>query len=118
VSKKDIQRLADYLEHIVESIERIHLYVEDVTETLFLDDKKTQDAVIRNFEIIGEAAHNIEVYHSEYANDHPEIPWSVMYAMRNRISHGYFKVDFELIWQTIHNDLPTLHQQIRQLLNP
>ena len=65
MSKKDIQRLSDYLEHIVEAIERIHSYVEDETEIVFLENIKTQDAVIRNFEIIGEAAHNIEVYHSE-----------------------------------------------------
>lgn len=117
MSKKDIQRLSDYLEHIVEAIERIHSYVEDETEIVFLENIKTQDAVIRNFEIIGEAAHNVEIYHSDYANDHSEIPWSVMYAMRNRVSHGYFKVDYELIWQTIHNDLPDLYQQIKKLLD-
>lgn len=59
MSKKDIQRIPDYLAHILEAIERIHLYVEDMTEIAFLEDKKTQDAVIRNFEIMGEAAHNI-----------------------------------------------------------
>lgn len=118
MSKKDIQRIPDYLEHIVEAIERIHLYIEDMTEVAFLEDKKTQDAVIRNFEIIGEAAHNIETYHADYADAHSEIPWSIMYAMRNRVSHGYFKVDFELIWNTIHNDLIGLHQQIKQLPKP
>jgi uncharacterized protein with HEPN domain len=116
MSKKDIQRIQDYLEHIVEAIERIHLYVEDITEVAFLEDKKTQDAVIRNFEIMGEAAHNIESYHSDYANAHSDVPWSIMYAMRNRVSHGYFKVDYELIWRTIHNDLFELHQQIKLLL--
>jgi uncharacterized protein with HEPN domain len=117
MSKKDIQRIPDYLAHILEAIERIHLYVEDMTEVAFLEDKKTQDAVIRNFEIMGEAAHNIESYHSDYANAHFEVPWSIMYAMRNRVSHGYFKVDYELIWKTIHNDLLELHQQIKQLLD-
>ena len=56
MSKKDIQRIPDYLEHILEAIERIHLYVDDMTEVAFLMDKKTQDAVIRNFEIMGEAS--------------------------------------------------------------
>jgi uncharacterized protein with HEPN domain len=78
--------------------------------------KKTQDAVVRNFEIIGEAARNIERYHLAYAQSHPEIPWIFMYAMRNRIAHSYFKVDFELVWKTIHADLPELHEQVRQLL--
>ena len=117
MSKKDALRIADYLEHILEAIERIHRYVEDMSEVNFLDDEKTQDAVVRNFEIIGEAAHNIEQYHSTYAEAHDNIPWSLMYTMRNRVAHGYFKVDYELVWQTIHNDLPELHHQIRELIN-
>lgn len=116
MSKKDIQRIPDYLGHIVEAIERIHRYVEDMSEVGFLDDEKTQDAVVRNFEIIGEAARNIEPYHSAYAEAHPEVPWTFIYAMRNRVAHGYFKVDFELVWQTIHEDLPELHEQVKQLI--
>lgn len=115
MSKKDVLRIPDYLEHIVEAIERIHRYVEDMSEVAFLEDEKTQDAVIRNFEIIGEAAHNIERYHAEYAESHADVPWSIMYAMRNRVSHGYFKVDYELVWQTIHADLPEIYQLIQQL---
>lgn len=57
MSKADVLRIPDYLEHIVEAIERIHLYIEDMNEVAFLNDQKTQDAVIRNFEIIGEASH-------------------------------------------------------------
>ena len=56
MSKKDILRIPDYLGHIVEAIERIHRYVEDISEVGFLEDEKTQDAVVRNFEIIGEAS--------------------------------------------------------------
>lgn len=118
MSRKDTLRIPDYLAHIVEAIERIHRYVEDMSEVMFLEDEKTQDAVVRNFEIIGEAAHNIERYHSTYAEDNPDVPWSLMYAMRNRVSHGYFKVDFELLWQTIQQDLPLLHQQVRLLIDP
>jgi uncharacterized protein with HEPN domain len=115
MSKKDALRIVDYLEHIIEAIERIHRYVEDISEVDFLDDEKTQDAVIRNFEIIGEAARNIQQYHPAYAEAHDDIPWSLMYTMRNRIAHGYFKVDYELVWQTIHSDLPELHHQIQEL---
>jgi uncharacterized protein with HEPN domain len=117
MSKADILRIPDYLEHIVEAIKRIQLYVEDMDEVAFLSDQKTQDAVIRNFEIIGEAAHNIEQFHSEFADAHPEIPWTVVYAMRNRVAHGYFKVDLEAVWNTIHTDLPELNAQIEQLLD-
>lgn len=116
MSKADVLRIPDYLEHIVEAIERIHLYIEDMDEIAFLNDQKTQDAVIRNFEIIGEASHNIERYHSAFADAHPDIPWTVVYAMRNRVAHGYFKVDLEAVWKTIHADLPELHAQIKQLL--
>lgn len=86
MSKKDALRIPDFLEHIAEAIKRIHRYVEDMSEVTFLNDEKTQDAVIRHFEIIGEAAHNIERYHIEYAETHAHIPWSIMYAMRNRVS--------------------------------
>lgn len=73
--------------------------------------------MIRNFEIIGEAAHNIERYHAEFAANHPDVPWTVVYAMRNRVAHGYFKVDLEMVWKTIHADLPELHAQIKQLFD-
>ena len=86
-------------------------------EIAFLNDHKTQDAVVRNFEIIGEAAHNIEIYHTAFSTAHPDIPWAVIYAMRNRVAHGYFKVDLDMIWKTIHADLPQLHAQIKQLLD-
>lgn len=116
MSKADILRIPDYLGHIVEAIERIHEYVSDMDEVAFLEDRKTQDAVIRNFEIIGEAARNIERHHAQFAADHPEVPWSVIYTMRNRVAHGYFKVDLEIVWKTIHTDLIELHAQIRKLL--
>lgn len=116
MSKLEILRAADYLEHIVEAIERIHRYVEDMAEATFLDDEKTQDAVVRNFEILGEAAHNIEAHHAAFAALHPDVPWALMYTMRNRVSHGYFKVDYELVWKTIHGDLPELRSQVAALL--
>ncbi|MEQ1533489.1 MAG: DUF86 domain-containing protein [Sideroxydans sp.] len=116
MSKADTLRIPDYLGHIVEAIERIHEYVADMEEVAFLEDRKTQDAVIRNFEILGEAARNIERHHTLFAAAHPEVPWSVIYTMRNRVSHGYFKVDLEIVWKTIHTDLNELHAQIRKLL--
>ena len=116
MSKADILRIPDYLSHIVEAIERIHEYVSDMDEIAFLEDRKTQDAVIRNFEILGEAARNIERHHTQFAAAHPEVPWSVIYTMRNRVAHGYFKIDLEIVWKTIHTDLNELHAQIRELL--
>jgi uncharacterized protein with HEPN domain len=118
MSKSDVLRLPDYLGHILQAIERIHRYIEDSDEVAFLQDEKTQDAVIRNFEIIGEAANNIKRYHTDFAQLHPEIKLNFAYEMRNALAHGYFKVDFEIVWRTIHQDLPELHEQVRLLIEP
>jgi uncharacterized protein with HEPN domain len=116
MSKSDIQRLPEYLRHILQAIERIHQYTEDMSEVAFLEDPKTQDAVIRNFEIIGESSRNIERHHPAFANDHSYLPLGFAYEMRNALSHGYFKVDLEIVWKTIHSNLPELHAQIKLLL--
>lgn len=110
---KDLQRLTDYLSHIVEAIERIEHYVVDLDEMGFLNSELVQDAVVRNFEIIGEASHNIEKRYPEFVKQHPEIPFSAAYQMRNAIAHGYFKVDFELVWKTICNQLPEFYQLVK-----
>lgn len=113
---RDKQRLADYLMHILEAIERIDRYTGDMTEVAFLENQMAQDAVIRNFEIIGEACRNIEREYPEFAAAHPELPLIPAYEMRNAVAHGYFKVDVELVWKTIHRDLPALHRQVSDLL--
>ena len=109
---RDDQRLADYLAHILEAIERIDRYTEDMTERVFLENPLVQDAVIRNIEIIGEASNNIEKHDPEFATAHPELPLAFAYQMRNAVAHGYFKVDFEIVWKTIHRELPSLYAQI------
>ncbi len=111
----DQQRLVDYLAHILQSIERINAYTEDMDEVKFLDNQMVQDAVIRNFEIIGEASNNIEKHYPEFSAAHPELPLSYAYQMRNAVAHGYFKVDFEVVWKTIHRDLPGLYQQVKRV---
>jgi len=111
---RDQQRLADYLSHITEAIERIERYTEDLDETAFLNNQMVQDAVIRNFEIIGEACHNIQRDHPDFSAEHPEIPLLSAYEMRNAVAHGYFKVDLEIVWKTIHSDLPEFHQAVRK----
>jgi uncharacterized protein with HEPN domain len=81
----------------------------------FLNSELVQDAVIRNIEIIGEASNNIQRVAPEFAARHDEIPWRVMYTMRNRVSHGYNSVDWEIVWKTIHRDLPGLYQQVQEV---
>ena len=108
---RDSQRLSDYLGHILEAIERIVRYTEDMDEVQFLQSEMVQDAVIRNLEIIGEASHNIENHFPEYTAAHPELPLAFAYQMRNAVAHGYFKVDLEIVWKTVQNDLSRLYRQ-------
>jgi uncharacterized protein with HEPN domain len=112
----DQQRLADYLAHILEAIDRIERYTAGMDEMTFMDNLLVQDAVIRNLEIIGEASNNIEKHYPTFARTHPELPLAFAYQMRNAIAHGYFKVDFEIVWRTIYSDLPILYQQIRKIV--
>jgi uncharacterized protein with HEPN domain len=116
MSKADILRVPDYLEHILEAIRRIHSYVEDVDEVGFLSDQKTQDAVIRNFEVIGEASNNIRKHHPEFFKANAAIPLGPAYEMRNALTHGYFKIDLSTVWNTIHDDFQELARQIEAVL--
>jgi uncharacterized protein with HEPN domain len=109
-------RVPYYLGHILEAIERIDSYTEDMDEVAFLNSQLVQDAVIRNIEIVGEASNKIQRVDPAFASQHDDIPWQVMYTMRNRVSHGYDKVDLEIVWKTIHGDLPGLYQQVQQVL--
>lgn len=108
-----VLRVPDYLGHILKAIERIDRYTEEMDEVAFLNSELVQDAVIRNIEIIGEASNNIQRVDPAFAAQHDDIPWLVMYTMRNRVSHGYDSVDLEIVWKTIHRDLPGLYSQIR-----
>ena len=110
---RDAQRLSDYLSHILEAIERIERYTGDIDEVAFLRNEMVQDAVIRNFEIIGEASHNIEIHFPEFAATHPGLPLAFAYQMRNAVAHGYFKVDLEIVWKTVQNDLTLLQKQVQ-----
>jgi uncharacterized protein with HEPN domain len=71
----------------------------------------------RTIEIIGEAAHKVRTADPAFAAWHSEIPWELMYGMRNRIVHDYFEIDLEVVWQTVQKDLPVLRKQIEPLLN-
>ena len=110
-------RVPDYLGHILKAIERIDRYTADMDEVAFLSSELVQDAVIRNIEIIGEASNNILRVAPDFAAKHDDIPWQVMYTMRNRVSHGYDKVDLEIVWKTIQGDFPCLHSQIQDALD-
>jgi len=113
---KDRQRLIDYLAHMLQAIERINRYIEDINELAFLHSELIQDAVIRNLEILGEASNNIQKHYPDFAAQHSELPLAFAYQMRNAIAHGYFKVDYEIVWKTIHADLPGLYRQVQHVV--
>jgi len=112
----DGSRLKDYLGHILLAIDRINLYIDEMDAIEFIKDQRTQDAVIRNFEIIGEASRNITKRYPEFAAKNSHVPWDIAYEMRNFLAHGYFEVDVGIVWKTIENDLPKLKNQITELL--
>lgn len=113
---RDPQRVVDYLAHIVQAIERIERYTSELDEAAFFQSEIVQDAVVRNFEVIGEACRNIERHHPEFAAEHPELPLAVAYEMRNALAHGYFKVDLGIVWRTVRKDLPQLLQLVRSIV--
>jgi len=111
--KKENRSFKMYLEDMYLSMERIAEYIDGYTFIKFKQDYKTVDAVIRNFEIIVEAAKNLP---SEYKIMHPELPWSEMYLLRNKVSHEYFGVDYDIIWDIATNYLPENKLRIKQLI--
>ena len=81
---------------------------------MFLDDPKTRDAVVMHFVVIGEVSSRIP---EDFKKENPQIPWSEMRGLRNRIAHDYFGVDYEIVWDIIQNNLASLAQQIREIGN-
>jgi uncharacterized protein with HEPN domain len=80
----------------------------------FLADKRTQQAVVMSLMIIGEAATQVMDRFAEFAAAHPDVPWRSMRGMRNRIAHGYFEIDAELVWETVRSALPDLLLQLEK----
>ncbi len=98
-----------YLADILEAMDSIERFVEGLSFEYFQKDDKTASAVIRKFEIIGEAARNVP---DVIKQRHPEVPWKEMAGMRDRLIHGYFGVDYNLVWSTIKNRMPEVKQII------
>jgi|ERR1035438_6152456 uncharacterized protein with HEPN domain len=109
---KHPERAQDYLEHILEALERIEQYTTGKLQTEFMASNLLQDAVLRNLGIIGEAARRLLTDAPEFAEIHPEIPLAKIYAMRNRITHAYEEVDMEIVWNLVLFDVPALQPKI------
>jgi len=102
-----------YLEDIALSMMRVQEYIRGLDFQDFKWDYKTVDAVIRNFEIIGEASKNLPI---ELKDKYTNIPWEEMYRLRNRISHEYFGIDYEILWEIATVHLPNNHIDILVIL--
>jgi uncharacterized protein with HEPN domain len=101
-----------YLSDIENALEKIANYTHGFSFEEFAANQQVIDAVVRNFEIIGEAVRNIP---SEVKMSHVQIPWDKMIAMRNKVIHEYFGVDEEILWKTIQEDLPKFEEQIKKM---
>ena len=98
---------------MLESIEHITGYTEDMTLSEFQTDQKTIDSVLRNLEIIGEAARHVP---QNIIKQYPDIPWNEMRAMRNIVIHEYFGVNLNIIWHTTQINLPSIVDRLKKIL--
>ena len=101
-----------FLEDIINSIINIEEFTKGFSYESFSKDKKTQSAVIRELEIIGEASKNIP---KEIEEKFPEIPWSDMSRMRDKLIHGYFSINLEILWKTVKERIPEIKPKIEKL---
>lgn len=102
------------IEDIIESGNKILEYTDNLSFDDFTKDSKTIDAVIRNFEIIGEAANRLT---DDFKENHSEIDWHRIRGFRNRIVHDYFGIDYAIVWEIKNSFLPTLLLKLKQLIS-
>ena len=106
--RQDFELLCD----IKEAVQRISTYIGKLSYDGFIKDKKTQDAVVRSLEIIGEAAKNLSL---ELKKKRRDIPWKGLAGLRDRLIHQYFGVNFDIVWKIIKQELPGLARQIEKI---
>lgn len=110
MSKRDNNLL---LLDMLESAEKIKKYCKGIDFDRFVNDEKTVDAVIRNFEVIGEAANRID---PDFQGDNPQNPWAQLRRYRNRLIHEYFGIDHKIVWEIISDDLDNLIHELDVML--
>ena len=101
-----------YIEHIFQSIGRIQIYITDKDDLSFSDDFITQDAVVRQLEIIGEATKRIS---KKFRMANPHVPWDDMAGMRDILIHDYIDVDMDIVWKTASESIPDLEKLLQNL---
>jgi len=104
----------EWLSDIKEAIRRISLYIEKMSYEEFLEDIKTQDAIVRNLEIIGEAAKNIS---RDFKKKYRQLPWKDLAIVRDKLIHHYFGVNYDIVWEIAKEEIPKIILQIEEILN-
>lgn len=104
----------DYLQHILDAIDSIHEFTENLDYQAFLNSELHQEAVIRKIEIIGEAVSNLPTKTKELTD---KIPWRRIIDTRNKLIHDYTEIRLEMIWDIIKQDLPSLQKEIRKIIS-
>ncbi|MCL2717017.1 MAG: DUF86 domain-containing protein [Alphaproteobacteria bacterium] len=104
--------LLDYIEHIQKAATDACSFVEGITKAEFLEDRRSQQAVIMCLVIIGDASTKLMNSHAEFLTAHAGVPWQKMRGMHNRIAHGYFDIDINIVWDTVQTALPELLKQL------
>ncbi|GAH86104.1 unnamed protein product [marine sediment metagenome] len=102
-----------FIQDVLSAIDSINLFIEGMSFELFRADDKTTSAVIRKFEIIGEAIKHIP---NDIREQYPEIPWKDIVGMRDRLIHGYFGIDYKIVWDTINVDLKILKTNLQKVI--
>ena len=102
-----------FIEHLLDAINKIEKYIGDISVHEFVDNELIQDAVIRNFEIIGEATKHLS---ENFRNKHTEVPWKKIAGMRDILIHDYLGIDIYSVWETIEKDLPELKNQLNTIV--
>jgi uncharacterized protein with HEPN domain len=101
------------IEHILEAIRKIQRYTAGLSEEGFASNDMAVDAVIRNFQVIGEAARHVP---DDIQARYPEVPWSLMQGMRHILVHDYFTVKLDIVWRTVQQSLPPLVEPLRRIM--
>ena len=109
-----MKRVESFLRHMLDSISDVLEYCEGMDRDAFMSDKKTQAAVIRNLEVLGEAAKNVP---QDFRKKYPQIEWNKIAGTRDKLIHHYFGVELDIVFEVVEDELPELKAQLIDILN-
>ncbi len=105
--------IRDYLQHILDEIDYLSRSVQHLEKDEFLQDETLKRAFVRSIEIIGEAAKQVP---DDLRQQHPQLEWRAITGMRDRLIHGYFGIDYDIVWDVVSNKIPSLAPVVKEIL--